>query len=285
MTRGRQLLLATLLVTAGLAGCVGSDDAPVGPAKTSNTTADEAPNASVPTFPNGTPAPTTLTFRDCYEHLGVVPVPASAYADRLPAGFSLASYAGEPSGTSAALEVVGEACDRPDGTRISTVTTALLVDPPDAWENENAFGHGLVLSWVTTSEHHARVNEAWGFGDVAETGDVSLEETRTPAARQGTLQVSAGETTLRLETLAGGQPGQEDGNESRLFALGADGTVTGAKDVNWTSVEAVFGSGVVSGSADAGLPHLVPAATGLAGHIWGWDATVTYVDLPPRGDS
>lgn len=276
MRESRFMVLALAMLTAGLTGCIGSDSG----TRNVPSATDRAPGS--PSFADGAPAPTSLQVRDCYEHAGFFPVPASAYEGKLPDGFELASYQEEPSGHSAVLEVFAAACEHPNGTTVSWAETVLRVDPPGAWENEDAIGHGLILSWVTTSEHRARVNDAWGLGDVVQTGDVSLKEAQTPAVRQGTLHVSTGETTFRLETLAGGPPDQAAGIEFRVFGLGDDGTVTGAKDVTWTQNTAAFGSGVLSGSAHAALGGVVPAEIGTGAHFWGFDETETFVELPPK---
>lgn len=67
-----------------------------------------------------------------------------------------------------------------------------MVDPPDAWESSDVtFGYGLVLRYVTTSDRQAAIHQAWGFGDVAQAGEVTFDVTQTPAARTGSIQVSA----------------------------------------------------------------------------------------------
>lgn len=280
----RELMLAVVLLGAGLAGCVGVDDAPLD----NVTDAGHDIDTSVPTFPNGTPAPTSVAVRDCYEQGGALPVPASAYEDRLPEGFSLVPFgstvaAAEPTGRTAELEVLGQMCTLPDGSSVTRVFSYLMVDPPDAWEaSDVTFGYGLVLGYVTTSDRQAAVHQAWGFGDVAQAGEVTFDVTQTPAARTGSIQVSADDVSLELDTAVEGPPTVLEGQTIRWFALGEDGNVTGAKDGNWTSIQLNVGQVTASGSGAFGTLDGLPAQPGLGIHVSGFDETHRYVDLPPR---
>lgn len=277
----RQALVVVVLVAAGLAGCIGSTDVPPGNATDAGPTTD----ASVPTFPNGTPVPTTLAYEDCVEQGGSFPVPASAYEDRLPDGFAVAPYSaagtvdGEPVGATGELVLLGFRCRLPDGATESVAVAYLLVDPPEAWADPDAtFGHGLLLSWVTTSEASAAVYEAWGLGPV--TGEVTLDGVETPAARAGTMEASADGATLRIDTATEGPATELAGSRLRLFAVHQNGTVTGAMDVDWTALQATLGTGAASGSL--GTLEQVPAQPGVGFHTWAFDEQASYVDLPDR---
>lgn len=325
----REVLLAVVLVSAGLAGCVGFDDAGSGDAAqasradgnaTTEPTAADSRNRSAsgasgnstssgegtqeanatagnatdgdgddppagPTFPDGTPAPTTLTYQDCYEQWASLPVPAEPYRDLLPEGFSLASFQGEPTNETGTLFVLGQTCRGPDGAEFSRAFVDLAVDPPDAWEDDDALLHALMLSYVTTSQRRADVIQAWGFGAVADHGEVTLARNGTPAARHGTLQASAGETNFSLETAVEGQPVEAGNGTARQFALGPSGRVTGAMELFLSSRQTVAGDGLADGTAEAGLLGPGPVRDGVGFHSWELDQTLTYVDLPPREGS
>lgn len=299
MTRGTELLFALALLTAGLAGCIGTDDAPVDTANAADEQTEPAANASTPTFPNGTPAPTRVERVDCVEHFAFFPAPASAYRDRLPPGFALVPYADEPTGQTATVEVFAQRCELADGTTERRAGTVLVVDPPDAWANPDAdFGHGIALSMVTTAERVAAVDQAWGF-EHARAGEASLGFTATPAARTGTMEANAGDVSLSLSTAVTGQeaPAALSGHRAtaspspddqavifRSFALGENGTVVGAKDRTSSFADEVLldGTGTAQGSPAAGLPETPGVLHGDGGHVLGWNTTDVHVDLPPR---
>lgn len=105
----REAPVVVAFVAAGLVGCIGTTDTPTDDASDPGPDVD----AGVPTFPNGTPAPRSVAVRDCYEQGGALPVPWSAYEDRLPEGFSLVPFGStlataEPTGRTAELEVLGQ---------------------------------------------------------------------------------------------------------------------------------------------------------------------------------
>lgn len=203
----------------------------------------------------------------------------------------MTSYQDESTGTTARLAVLGQGCEDADGTSVTRAWTVLEVDPPDVWEAPNATDRYFLLpSYVTDSEHVADVEAAWGFGPVAASGEASLDQTaETPAARAGTLEASAGQASFRLQTSAGGEPSEIDPEANltvRQFAMGPNGTVTGAKDITWSGGgTAIPGQATVHGSPEAGIPERMPAEAGRGAHLWGFDHTETYVDLPPREGS
>lgn len=288
----REILCAIVLVSAALAGCIGAeDDRPVDASGAAETPPEDPANASAPTLPDGTPAPTSLEVRDCTEQGGTFPVPASAYEDRIPEGFSLTPYGAlfgtqEPSGETAELVLLGVECQRPDGTTARTALAYLLVEPPEEWRNPNAsFGHALALALVTSSEERAAVYEAWGLGPVTTDGEIGLAAAETPAAQAGTLEVSGEDGGLRVDTAVEGQPSEFDGALLRLFAADEDGTVTGAADLDWTSIQVTIGSAAAAGSGGFGTLDGAPAQPGVGFHNWGFNEVDRYVDLPPREGS
>lgn len=286
----RTVLLAAVLSSAALTGCIGdTGDGLLDAANSTDTPTDAADvpaNASVPTFPNGTLAPEKLAYSDCTEQMGSLPVPAQAFEDQLPEGFSLAPYGtllaspNEPTGQTAELVVAGSECQRADGATSSRAFAFVFVDPPDAWENPDAgWGHALLVTWITTSEQATSVYDAWGLEPATATGEVTLQLTQTPIARAGTLAANADDRSLTLRTAVEGQPVEPAADEGRLFAAGPDGDVTGAMDVNFTAPQ--VGLGTAEASGELGLDP-VSAQTGLGLHSWAFDEAFTYVDLTPR---
>lgn len=281
-------MFAVLLVTTGLTGCIGTDNAGVDAANATDA-ADAPANASVPTLPNGTPAPEKLAYTDCTEQMGSFPVPASTYEDRLPESFSLATYGtllpspNEPTGGTAELVVAGSECQRPDGTVAERAFAFLFVKPPEGWQNPDAgFGHALLLSWISSSDRATSVYEAWGLGPVAATGEVTLELAQTPAARAGTLEAAADGDAFTLRTAVEGQPFEAEGDEGRLFAATPSGNVTGVVDLNFTSLQVGLGTAHAEGATGSGG---LPDQAGVGLHSWAFDESFSYVELTPRNTS
>lgn len=282
------LTLGCVLVVAGLAGCIGDED--VSPASTdqpgtpANRTG-QAANASLPALSDGTPAPEELLFRDCSLQFGFLPVPTSDYEHRRPEGFSFVPYPGDPTGEGVPLVTYGQACETVEGTPIAWSMQFLLVEPPEVWQaDEEVFGHGLVVSIVTNSDHQAEVNEAWGLGPVTTTGDVSLKKVETPAGTLGLLEVDGGDRSITMQTRVDGETGASQANSARLFAVDQEGTVTGAHEERWTRNNVTTGEASLS-SPDRATTSGTAVTTGFGAFNLGLDRTHSYIDLPPRAES
>lgn len=82
------------------------------------------------------------------------------------------------------------------------------------------------------------------------------------------------DASARLTTTTQGPATLSPGSEVRRFGV-EQGTVTGAVDIAWTDLEAVFGEAVLE---DEGLVSVHTEGVSAGGHFWGFDETFTPVD-------
>lgn len=287
MIRATPAALA-LVVVAGVAGCLGTDETPGDPSGTGSAGPQPAADASLPTPANGTPPPRTLRYRDCHLQAGAFPVPASAYEDRLPPGFSAARPAflpADPAGAAGSVFVGGIACRDGDLGPVSEVTAYLGVDPPDAWTHPDADLHGIPLAMITTSERVTAARTGWGFGAVAATGGVTLETRASPATLDGAVTAHVGDRRLEMTTAVDGEPDEMEGGLARWFGVSEEGTVVGAIDHTWSEAPGRSGTAEMHGSPELGALEAVPSQPGLGFHKDGMDLVDRPIDLPPREGS
>lgn len=270
----RVILLALLLATAGLAGCLGSEDRPLEPSRET----DGQLGLEGPIFPNGTAAPLGHEIRECDQIVHVQRAPADVFEGRMPPGFTMVT--GDPAGELAMVLFVGQACTWMDGSEVEIAKAYVIVDPPDAWELAGASSHGLYLTVITTSQDLADLLAAWGLGPVVSVGDVSMETTLSAAGVTGHLDAAADGISLTIDTVGAGKPEAFPERAGRMFVADETLTVTGALDfVSSQHGEILQGASRVSfsGFAPEGPLPAYPAR----GHLsWGVGQMESYVELP-----
>lgn len=274
----RELLLALVLLTAGLAGCIGDDAGDLEQANATDAAA-EATNASeLGTLPDGEPVPLDIEMADCYEQTGVFPVPAEAVGE-LPEGFEPVPF--DPAGQTATMLVIALDCSLPGDEDHSEVWGMVEVEPPEELAAEDAAFSLIALSAISSTERRAHVYEAWGMGeDEILAGDVTVETlAETPPARGGHVLGTDDDFTVHLYTATQGPPTPEEAGQARVFGV-ADAEVTGMMDVSWTDSEEGLQGEALLDIEDGGMDLPRPEGAGIAVHWWGgFDFTYEHVDL------
>lgn len=290
-------LAAAVLLTAGLAGCIGTDEASPETASDPGAASADGGDATAPDSGNGTadvngtdgaglgtlsdgsPVPTDLTFTGCSEQLGVFPVPAEAFGGSLPDGFSTVPF--DPAGQTATLVAISLSCTREDGSEYRDVAGLLQVEPPEDLSRDDADFQYVLLGGVIADERSAEIYRAWGLGDDVDAGDVQIDVLAdTPAARGGQVHAETEGFSLRMDSAVGGSPSGTEAGAARLFGVG-NGTVSGVVDVDWTTSANGFQTGEAQLSISEATPVPQPIGEGLGLHFWGDEYTITFehVDL------
>lgn len=274
----RAALVAVVLLAAGLAGCIGGDDAALEGANTTDAT-DAANETDLGTLPDGEPVPLDLEMADCYEQTGVFPVPAEAVGE-LPEGFEPVPF--DPAGQTATMLVIALDCSLPGDEAHSEVWGMVEVEPPEELAAEDAAFSLIALGAISSTERRAHVYEAWGMGeDGILAGDVTVETlAETPPARGGHVLGTDDDFTVHMYTTVEGEPAPESAGKARAFGVDG-GEVTGAMDVAWTDSQGGYQTGEAALAFEGGAPIPEPGGAGVAFHFWGedYDVAFQYVDL------
>lgn len=177
----REILVAVVLVTAGLAGCIGS----AGDDPSNNTRMDTVEEA-----------PGRLAFDGCREILGVWELAYEDVAPYLPPGFEPTSLADEDTiGQNASMHLIAFDCTEPRDA--SVIFPWLPVVPPDDLVDPEADAFRLMLPCIGDAAF-VEVLQAWGAP--CEVGDAQITtETETPAAATWAFGAQSPNLTVRLE--------------------------------------------------------------------------------------
>ncbi len=234
--------LAVLLITAGLAGCIGTDDRspPTQEGPDPGPTTNHA-NESSETGPaleettgtdplNESRAP-TLRMVGCTEHIGLFPIPAPLAQLDLPEGFEPEPFEGIPG--SATYLVLGLGCDLGSfGSQgigdPGLMATGYVVQPPSqlaaSVDRHIVFTGGAV-------EAPALAGLLAGWGLPVEEGTFSQNSAAVAAgSTTGSLLASADGFHAAMVSNAGPRQGTEAGYTARAFAV-TDGQVQGHVDI------------------------------------------------------
>lgn len=231
---GAAVLVGLVLAPTGLLG--GFTDAGPGGFHTTADAAD-APAASG----DGSDA-TELTTYGCQETFATTEVPASWARPKVPPNFDVASSPFLPGGDArptAWFVLVSSHCDTivydgPDAERTEVTDGerfwyAIAVDPPAAYENDDAVVHFYPLRFVVSHDEAASVLSSWDLP--AETGSITLDRrVDEEQARSWTMTADKGNVSYRLDAETGswfpfGTP------LVRIFGEAQGGSVDHAVDV------------------------------------------------------
>lgn len=280
----RQALLAAVLLIAGLAGCIGTDE-PLEATNATSPAADPAVNASVPTLPDGSPARTSFTQTQCEETIASFPVPSDDVEPWLPEGFEPATI--EAGMASVSVATFDCAIDR--GERVTQHEIGLFVEPPDRYHVRWADGTFVELARVVDGGSLADTLQAWGFSEVV-PGNANIDVTATPLAETGATTASDEDRfDIAYETSVPQDPQPEgDGSAFEALFLGVqDAEVVGTAKVvlgpGGTTSET--GTAVLT-TAQTPFDFLQAGMEGLAIHAYSGDepTTYTYLDDPRGGE-
>lgn len=273
----RTLLLAVVLLTAGLAGCLGGEDAALEESNTTETT--PAVNESdLGTLPDGSPVPAETTLAGCHEQAGAFPVPRAFFEGEVPDGFEPVPFG--PAGASATLVVISLSCSL-SGEDQRVLWGMLVVEPPEGLAPEDGDVSLLALGTISSDERQAHVYEAWGLGDEILTGDVTVENLQeTNLGRGGHAMATDGDFTIHMYSSVGGEPAPETAGQARVFGE-SGGELAGAMDISWTDSEGGFQDGEATLAFEGQAPIPQPESAGVAWHFWGdsYDVTFEHLDL------
>lgn len=270
-------LVALVLLTAGLAGCLASDAPPdvAGPA-------DGAGNETeMPAVP------ARMSFGACDVQAGVFDVPAVLAAEKAPPGFTPTS-AVEPDGPTASFVVDAHDCgnatsDAFDGTEedVGWVAYFLAVDPPDEYEDESVDFYLLPVAAVTDAPQVLDVYEAWNL--TFEEGTVDMTATTAPTARRGQLEVRSDNISSTLHTAVSSEvPSEDPDHRSRVFGV-SDGKVTSIVDFDVSGSDRFMGGAeriVEPGSSAPGDLPLWAAENALTRGV-GQHIVAERIDIQP----
>lgn len=261
----REAVLAVVLVCAGLAGCIGSED--------TRPEADVNATEGSPATQAG-PVTDAVHLEGCSEHAGFFPLAPSDAEQALPDGFEPRSSYPGPAPVPA-LEIFSRTCEGEDEP-IREIIAVVAVEPPEGYRNASA-ARQMALVWgATTSPSHQERYDAWGLP--FDASNISVDRGSTPIAGTWQTRATSGGDELRMATTVQASDDSGDGSSARLFGV-EDGELTGTADIEWT------GSGVEQGQATLPLAEplpLTPDPEGIGLHILGFDETWRPADLTDR---
>ena len=220
----------------------------------------------------------TLEIGDCVEHSGVFTYPAIQAEPYLPPGFEATGSSGQDlPGDRASLVIMVLDCEGPAPDARSTQWFVwLVVDPPEAYTNDDAALHYLQVRAVTTSETLHQQMDAWGISNLL-LGDVELEG--APGAPgldawQTTADDGSGSATMRSRAV-GDHPELAPGT-IRIFGV-EDGEVTGMVD----AVSSAWEGAVLDATLENhGLVPIALDPVGVSYHGWFIDYEITPAEIP-----
>lgn len=285
MRTTRALLVAVLLSTAGVAGCIGSDGAPGDAANASDPSEDTGVSASGPTLPDGSPARTSFTQTQCEETIAIFPVPSDDIEPWLPEGFEpVTRQAGTASVSVATFDC---AIDRDE--RVTQHEIGLFVEPPERYQASWADGTFVELARVVDGGSLADTLQGWGFSEIV-PGQANIDVTATPLAETGSTTASDDDGfDLAYETSVPEDPQpEEDGGTFKVLFVGVEDAEVKA------TAKVVLGPGgatsqtgtAVLTTAQTPFDFLQAGMEGLAVHAYSGDepTTYTYLDGPVGND-
>lgn len=266
--RLQPLVMTVLFVLASvMSGCLADTEA--------EDTEDDATSSE----PETDEATDSFELTDCLEQFGLFKVPSSQAEPYLPDGFEPAGTDGTPltDGT-AVLVGIALTCDGPAENGTTTqFWTDLIVEPPEAYADEDAAFHYLHVTGVVTGTTVHDTWAAWGMprmagGEVTfETGDGPLVDTAESHATNGTLGATLSTTAAEPQQTA-------PGASIRLFGV-ENRTVTAIVDVSFGAYTGNAGEVALE---DDGLVPFDIEGPGAGGIFGDYDATFRTVDLPDR---
>lgn len=277
-------VLAVLLLTTGLAGCLGTtDDAGGGDEPLAETSADEASTSTSdgdePTNASSLPAPIRLDA--CTTQRAVFALPANE-APSLPSGFEPVPYADEPTGDTIQLVTHARACQH-QGDEVVELLGTIPVDPPESYEAGPVDSYAVLLGGFASNGSILAFYQAAGLTDIVES-EVTLELSElAEGAEVGEAHAPGDGFEVSVRTAAGGSASSSAPGVERVFGTQA-GAVTGAVDLG-SSDRQVTGPG---GATINLVETFLPVDGELAGegvHVRGLDLGLTPVqDLPGVGE-
>lgn len=273
MDRAASLAIGVVVLTAGLAGCIGStDEADPDP--------DLDPTAASNTTNTTTAALPTVSLVNCSEHAGFFPLTPEEADEYTPEGFEAKPPGFLPAFPTPVLEVFARVCTQgPEGEPVREIITGIAVDPPDRLRNDSAERHLVQPIAITDDEAHLEAYRS--FGLPFEPAEVTVENASTPAGAAWTTHASGDSVDLRLATTTPGPREPLDGGTARVFGVD-EGNLTGVADLEWTSAQGRQGEAVL---AAAELMPVTPERAGVALHLNGFDETWRLVDLTEEGET
>lgn len=243
------LLVALILVSVSLAGCLGSSPDGSSDQSRADTGSDDRIDR--------------LEASGCREQIGIFGMDAATVSPYMPEGFEPMPvlppevYQGaDPSEQTATLLLVGFVCDQPPMTLFLPLVPVM---PPEELREPEVYYHAVALPCIADGAT-ATVLEAWGAP--CQTGTTAIEpQVELPA---GAVWDLAAESSTFTVTMQGSAPASETpaGPEwVRLFHA-LDGQLCSVSD---TRVEVhehwQFGSAMVTAEGSAGFP--VPDQPGM----------------------
>lgn len=180
-------MLAIVLISAGLSGCLGPSEQD--PMTGEMGEDDEA-------------IPEDLQAGECREQLGIFPVEDEAVRPYMPPGFEPMpalppdAYQGEdPSEQSATLLLVAFSCTEPRDVEL--LFPFVPVSPPEEMRVEEAYYHAVALPCIADATT-ATTFSAWNIP--CATGTAGIEaSTQTPAGAMWELEATAPDATVHME--------------------------------------------------------------------------------------
>lgn len=168
----REALLAVVLASAGLAGCIGGEDANTAPASQ----------------PEEGSVPEQLALDGCREFIAVWEMEYEDVSPYLPPGFEPASISGENAERNASLHLLGITCTEP--REMGIFLPWLPVEPNEEWADPDADLQRVSLPCIGDAEI-ANALQAWDAP--CETGNVTI-------ASNGESPAGGGSWTLRADS-------------------------------------------------------------------------------------
>lgn len=215
-------------------------------------------------LPDGTPAPTTMTWRNCANHVGLFPYPMETLQGMLPSGFAPMPYPNDPTGEAGSWFISSHPCDNTEDLWVG-----IAVVPPAELAGDAAF-HYVPLRVVTTNGTIQDIFAAWNFPVVDQPDTMVIElYDAEPAARAGRTRAVVPGLEVDLGTLVQGPPTDGQPRTSRGYGI-RDGDVVNAVDVSWGDHRIIDDSGEAGAEIETDLfPFLPPFVGGYGRHIWG----------------
>lgn len=244
----RTIILAILLTSAALAGCIGSDDDPIESAGAENVTTD-ATNTTLGLLPDGSPVPTTVELSDCQLEAGFFQIPLQLAGEMAPSGATPAATG--PAGQTGTFIVSGLACTDDTGESTGEVWGFVVVERPEGVPQSEYGDPVAAVGSFIDSDRLIEIYEAWGLY-AASPGEVTVETLQeTPAARAGHVLATNGDFTVHAYTSAPNQPSAEDASGVQVLHF-AEGEVQAVVELAWGEHEGVNGEATLKFEGEPG---------------------------------
>lgn len=175
------VVIATVLVAAAMAGCIGGTD-------TSPDAGDTGGAASVPT---------ALALDGCREILGSWELPYETAEPYLPPGFETygGGFLGSATGANVTMDVLAVSCTEPEEAAV--LLPWLYAEPPDHLLDAETEAYRLALPCIGDA---AIVERLQGWGIPCITAEAEMSTVRgSPAAAQWVFQAENADLSIRLE--------------------------------------------------------------------------------------